>query len=41
MPAMSVVQKFVDSFEDYPPRQASFDVNTDSIMDAIMAPNTR
>lgn len=38
-PAAAVAQKFFTSFEDYPPRQASFDLNVQKIMDAMMDPN--
>lgn len=40
-PAMGVVQKFVASFEEYPPRQASVDFDTKEIMKTMMEPNTR
>lgn len=40
-PALGVVQKFFASFEDYPPRQASFDADVEKIMDEMMKPNAR
>lgn len=40
-PAMGVVQQFVESFEEYPPRQASMDFDTEEIMRTMMEPNTR
>jgi arylsulfatase A-like enzyme len=41
IPAMAVVQQFFASFEDYPPRQASMDFDTDEIMRDMMNPNAR
>ena len=40
-PALGVVQKFFASFEDYPPRQASFDADVGKIMDEMMTPSAR
>ncbi len=40
-PAMGVVQKFFKSFEEFPPRQASLDFDTDSIMKTMMEPITQ
>ncbi len=40
-PAMAVVQQFFTSFEDYPPRQASVDFDTDAIMREMMNPDAR
>ena len=35
-PAMGVVQQFFGSFKEFPPRQASFDMDADKIMDDMM-----
>jgi arylsulfatase len=40
-PAIGVVQQFFASFEEYPPRQASMEVNVDDIMRDMMEPNAR
>jgi arylsulfatase len=40
-PALSVVGRFVDSFEDYPARQASFSPSTAGIVEKMMAPAPR
>lgn len=40
-PAGSILAQFFSTFEDYPPRQASFDLDTESIMDAMMDPSAR
>jgi arylsulfatase len=37
-PALAVVSSFVDSFEDYPARQASFSPSTAGIVEKMMAP---
>jgi arylsulfatase A-like enzyme len=35
-PAIGIVQQFFSSFEEYPPRQASFEANVDSIVQDMM-----
>ncbi|WP_226581387.1 arylsulfatase [Acuticoccus sediminis] len=40
-PALSVVQKFIASFEDYPARQASFSPSTSGMVEKMMSPNAR
>lgn len=35
-PAIAMVGRFFGSFQDFPPRQASFDADVDAIMDAMM-----
>ena len=40
-PAIGVVQQFFASFDEYPPRQASMEVNVDDIMHEMMEPNAR
>lgn len=40
-PALAVVQDFFASFQDYPPRQASMDFDTEQIMNDMMNPNAR
>lgn len=40
-PALAVTQKFFESFKEYPPRQASFDLDVDKIMSSMMEPNAR
>ena len=37
----AVTQRFFDSFEEYPPRQASLDFDTDRIMGDLMNPSSR
>jgi arylsulfatase A-like enzyme len=39
-PAIAITGRFFRSFEDYPPRQASFDVDTAGIMEQLMNPTT-
>ena len=38
-PAIGVVKQFFASFDEYPPRQASMEVNVDDIMHEMMEPN--
>jgi arylsulfatase A-like enzyme len=40
-PALAVVSRFVDSFENYPARQASFSPSTAGIVEKMMAPAPR
>jgi arylsulfatase len=40
-PALAIVQEFVESFEEYPPRQASFSVETSDITKKMMGMETR
>jgi len=40
-PALAVVNRFVQSFEDYPARQASFSPSTSAIMEKMMSPTAR
>jgi arylsulfatase len=35
-PALGIVERFFETFEDYPPRQASVDFDVDAIMDVMM-----
>jgi len=35
-PSIALVERFFGSFEEFPPRQASFDVDVDSIVDMMM-----
>jgi len=35
-PSIALVERFFGSFDEFPPRQASFDVDVDSIMDLMM-----
>jgi arylsulfatase A-like enzyme len=39
-PARALVQQFVDSFKDFPPRQGSFDMDTDTILSPVTHPST-
>lgn len=36
-PALAIVQQYFASFEDFPPRQASLDFDTDAIMNSMMS----
>jgi len=40
-PALSVVNKFVESFEDYPARLKSFDADTSGMVEKMMSPTSR
>jgi arylsulfatase A-like enzyme len=40
-PATGILGQFFASFQDYPPRQASFDLDTDAIMKSMMEPQSR
>ena len=40
-PAVGVVQRFFDSFKEYPPSQESLDFDMSEIMDSMSAPETR
>ncbi|MDF2233930.1 arylsulfatase [Albimonas sp. CAU 1670] len=40
-PAAAITARFFQSFEDYPPRQASLDFDMDAIMDEMMKPGAR
>lgn len=40
-PADMILARFFGTFEDYPPRQASFDLDAEAIMDAMMDPSAR
>lgn len=40
-PALGFIGGFFESFVDYPPRQASFEVDIDAIMSKMMAPSSR
>jgi hypothetical protein len=39
--ALGIVQQFLDSFEEYPARQASLDFDTDAIVEQMMDPQSR
>jgi arylsulfatase len=40
-PALSVVNKFVESFEEYPARLKSFDADTSGMVEKMMSPSAR
>jgi arylsulfatase len=40
-PAGAITARFFQSFQDYPPRQASFDLDVDTIMEQMMTPQAR
>jgi len=40
-PALSVVNRFVESFEEYPARLKSFDADTSGMVEKMMSPTSR
>ena len=40
-PALGVVQRFIESFQEYPARMRSFDADTSGIMEMMMSPTSR
>jgi hypothetical protein len=40
-PALAKVQEFFGSFKDYPPRQASMEVNVDDVVQHMMRGSSR